>query len=98
MGEFVKWGLLVAGALLLIGLVIALPFTEFLNVGELGNQLEVVVDSLGSYLAQGRMLLNYFLTPFGATVLSGILGYIMFKWIIQIGIKTTAWVYHFIFK
>lgn len=98
MGEFVKWGLLVAGAVALIALIVALPFMEFLNVGELSNQIGVVVTYCGSFFANARGLINIFLAPFGRTVLSGLIGYFMTKWIIKLGIKITAWIYHFIFK
>lgn len=98
MGDFVKWGLLVAGALVLIGLILALPFMEFLNVGELTTQINVVVTTCGSFLTSARGLINIFLPPFGRVVLSGLIGYFLTKWIVMIGIKTTTWIYHFIFK
>lgn len=98
MGEFVKWGLLVAGAVALIALVVSLPFMEFLNIGELSTQIGVVVSNCGSFFANARGLINMFLAPFGRTVLSGLIGYFMTKWILKLGIKITAWIYHFIFK
>lgn len=98
MGEFIKWALLVVGIIALIALVVALPFTGFLDVGEFGSLITQLVDIVGSFLLTARQLINNFLTPFGITVLSGLLIYIIGKWVITIGIKITAWIYHFIFK
>lgn len=96
--DIAKWALLVAGALALIGLILALPFAEFLNVGELSTAISNVVSVAGSSFGTVRGLLNNFLLPFGRDVLSGLLVYFFCKWIITIGIKITAWIYHFIFK
>ena len=98
MGEFVKWALLGVGIVALIALVVALPFTDFLDVSEFGALITKFVDIAGFTLLSARQLINNFLTPFGITVLSGLLIYIIGKWVITIGIKLTAWVYHFIFK
>ena len=98
MAEFIKWGLLGVAIVALIALIVALPFMDFLDLGELGTQLGVLVTYLGGFLTKARSLINVFLQPFGRAVLSGMLGYIMLKWVILLGIKTTAWVYHFVFK
>lgn len=98
MAEFIKWGLLGVAIVALISLVVSLPFMDFLDLGELSTQITNVVIIMGDYLTSARGLINIFLPPFGRTVLSGVLGYIMLKWVFLIGIKTTTWVYHFIFK
>lgn len=98
MSEVVKWGLLVAGLLVIIALIVALPFVEFIDFGEFGNLITQLVSLCSSAFSFGRGLINNFLTPFGRTVLTGIMIYLIGKWAITIGIKITSWAYHFIFK
>lgn len=98
MGEAVKWALLVAGAVVIIGLIIALPFVQFINVGEFGALLNGLVNIIGGALVSARGLLNNFLTPFGVTVLSGLLFYLFAKAFITNAVKIIIWIYHFIFK
>lgn len=98
MGEFIKWALLAVGIVALIALVVALPFTEFLDVGQFSTLITGFVNIAGTALTGARGIVNNFLTPFGRTILSGIMIYLVGKWVITIAIKITAWVYHFIFK
>lgn len=98
MSDAIKWGLLVAGAVVLIGLIVALPFMEFLNVGEFASLISGLVNVAGSAFTFGRGMINNFLTPFGRTALTGLLYWMFGKWAITITIKITAWAYHFIFK
>lgn len=98
MSDIVKWGLLAAGAIALIALIVALPFVEFIDVGELGSLITRLVEIVGDALTSARGLLNNFLTPFGRKVLTGIMLYLLAKWVITLSIKIVAWVYHFIFK
>lgn len=98
MSNAVKWALLAAGAVLLIGLVMALPFVDFIDFGEFGVAINNIVTVAGDFLQSARGLVNCFLLPFGRTVLSGILIWLFGKWAISISIKTVTWVYHFVFR
>ena len=98
MSDIVKWGLLAAGAVALVALIVALPFVDFINVGELGLLIGRLVDLVGGAFTSARGLVNNFLTPFGRDVLTGIMLYLLAKWVITLSIKITAWIYHFIFK
>ena len=98
MSDIAKWALLVSGAIALIALIIALPFVEFINVGEFSSAISSVVTIAGDALMSARKLVNNFLSPFGRTVLSGLLMWLFGKWALMIGIKIAAWIYHFIFK
>lgn len=98
MSDIAKWGLLIAGALALIALILALPFAEYLNTTELTTAITNVVIVAGNAFGTVRGILNNFFLPFGRNVLSGLLIYMFTKWILTIGIKITAWIYHFIFK
>lgn len=98
MSDVVKWALLGAGVVLLIGLVTALPFVEFINFGEFGSAISNIISVAGGLFASARGLINCFLLPFGRNVLTGLLVWLFGKWAIMISIKTVAWVYHFVFR
>lgn len=98
MSDVVKWALLGAGVVLLIGLVAALPFVEFINFGEFGSAVSNIISVAGGLFASARGLINCFLLPFGRNVLTGLLVWLFGKWAIMISIKTVAWVYHFVFR
>ncbi len=98
MSDIAKWALLAAGAVALIALIVALPFVQFIDLGEFTSSLNTVVAYAGDALLMARKLINNFLSPFGRTVLSGILIWLFGKTFMVLGIKIAAWVYHFIFK
>ena len=54
MGDVVKWGLLVAGIILLIALIAELPFLEFMNLDELTGAVATVVSICGDAFCFGR--------------------------------------------
>lgn len=98
MSDLVKWGLLTAGLIALIGLIMALPFVGFIDFGEFSTSLNNILSIAGDGLRSARGLINCFLTPFGRNLLSGILVWLFGKWAITVAIKIVAWVYHFIFR
>lgn len=98
MATIAKWALLVGGAILIIGLIVSLPFMDFIDAGEFGSMITSLVDIAGSGFVFARGLLNNFLTPFGRTALTGLIYWIFGKWAITISIKLVVWIYHFIFK
>ena len=98
MADIAKWALLVAGAIVIIGLIVALPFMDFVDAGEFANLISSLVDIAGDGFVFARGLINNFLTPFGRTALTGLLFWMFGKFAITISIKIVVWVYHFIFK
>lgn len=98
MADVAKWALLVAGALVIIGLICTLPFMDFVDAGEFGSLITSLVDIAGGAFVFARGLLNNFLTPFGRTALTGLLYWMLGKWAITVAVKIIIWVYHFIFK
>lgn len=98
MSNAIKWALLAAGAVLLIGLVMALPFVEFVNFSEFGSAITNIVSVCGETFSSARGLINCFLLPFGRTMLTGLLMWLFGKWALMISIKTVTWVYHFVFR
>lgn len=98
MGDAIKWGLLAAAIVILIAMVVVLPFNDFINLGEFTSGITSIVSVCGTMFQSARGLINSFLTPFGRSLVTGMLVWFFGKWCIMIGIKIVAWVYHFIFK
>lgn len=98
MSDVVKWGLLGAGAVLLIGMIVALPFVDFINLKEFSANMAVIVETIGEYLKTARGIVNMFLSPFGRTILTGIMGWLVGKTFLMNGIKIITWAYHFVFR
>ena len=98
MSDIAKWALLGAGAVLLIGLIFALPFVDFIDLSEFSNAITQFVNILSPYFRSARGIINYFISPFGRTLLTGIMGWLIGKSFLMTGIKITSWAYHFIFR
>lgn len=98
MSNIVKWALLAAGTVLIIGLILVLLFNDFINLSEFSAGLTSIVSIVGDYFIQARGLINNFFTPFGRTCLTGLLVYLFSKFFITLAIKITVWVYHFVFR
>lgn len=98
MSDVVKWGLLAAGAVILIGLITALPFVDFMSFRQFQNIINNILSIVGTFFQNGRALVNCFLTPWGRTCLSGLLVWLFGKWLMLTAIKTMTWIYHFVFR
>lgn len=98
MSDAVKWALLVAGAVAIIALIVALPFVQFIDLGEFGAAIGNIVSVAGSAFRFGRGLINCFLLPFGRNLVSGIMIWLVAKWAYPITIKILTWIYHYVFK
>lgn len=98
MADIAKWALLVAGAVVIIGLIVALPFMDFVNADEFAGLITSLVSIAGEGFTFARGLINNLLSPFGRVALTGLLYWMFGKWAIMVGIKIVVWVYHFIFK
>lgn len=98
MSDVVKWGLLTAGLIALIAMVMALPFVGFADAGQFGAAISTLITNVGYGFMKARAIVNNFLLPFGRTALTGLLVWLFGKWAIMIAIKIVAWVYHFVFR
>lgn len=98
MSDVVKWGLLTAGLVALVALIMNLPFVQYADAGQLGGAVMNIMNVAGTALLRARGLINNFLLPFGRNLLTGIIAWLFGKWAITVAIKITAWVYHFVFR
>ena len=93
-----KWALLVAGAVVLIGIVLSLPFVNVIDVDVFGEMITNVVTYAGGAIRNARGMINNFVFPAGAYAITAVIGYLFTKWFVISGIKVGTWIYHFIFK
>lgn len=98
MSNVVKWGILAAAVVALIALIVALPFNQYISVGEFSTALAGVTTICGKYFKFGRGLINNFFSPFGRSCITGLLFYWIGGFFVKIAIKIVAWVQHFIFR
>ena len=98
MADIAKWALLVAGALVIIGMILTLPFTEFILPDTFSELIGDLVGIAGDGFTFGRGIINNFLTPYGRHILTGLMYWFFGKWAITISFRIVVWVYHFIFK
>lgn len=98
MSDAIKWGLLTAGLVALVTLIMALPIAQFVDLGQFGVAISNIVNVAGEFFQDARGLVNAFLLSFGRTLLSGIMVWLFGKWAITLGVKISAWVYHFVFR
>lgn len=97
MSNAVKWALLGVGAVVLIGMVLALPISN-INIEALTSGIVDIVEVISPYTNFARGLINNFLTPAGVNILNGVLIWMFAKFAILIPIKIVVWAYHFIFR
>jgi hypothetical protein len=98
MSNIVKWALLAAGIVALIALVMALPVGDLSLIGNIGGYLNQLMTVCGTAFNAARGLINFFLFEPVRPFLTGLLMWLFAKWAITIGVKITAWVYHFVFR
>lgn len=98
MSDLAKWGILVAGALVVIGLILALPIAAGLQPGILSDGVNAILQYCADAFRFGRGLVNNFLLPAARPVLTAVMIWLLAKWVLLIGIKISTWIYHFIFK
>lgn len=96
MSNIVKWGILTAGLIAIVAVCSTFGLLD--GVTSIGGLINQLVSLLGSGLQFGRGLINNFLTPSGRVLLTGLLMFIFFKWVVTMGVKITTTVYHFIFR
>lgn len=98
MSNAVKWALLAAGIVALIALVALAPVADLSLLGNIGGYLNQLLSVAGGAFNSARGLINYLLFEPVRPFLSGLLIWIFAKWAVTVGVKITAWVYHFVFR
>lgn len=98
MGDIAKWAILVAAGLALIGMILAFPIMDYMDVGVYSEGIATIVNYCGSAFIFARGLINNFLSPWARSAISGLTLWFIGKWIVTYSVKMMVWVYRFIFK
>lgn len=98
MSDVIKWGILIAAVLLIVTAVLSLPIFLGFNVPALADSLSQFISVAGSAITWGRCFINNFLTPAGATCLSGLVIYFVAKPFLTFGIDLTVGIMRFVYK
>lgn len=98
MSDAIKWGLLVAGIVAVIALVVAIGFGEYISVSTILKGCEMIVGYASVPLKNVRSLLNNFFFPETYPALTFAIWWLFLKPIVTIGVKLTVSIYHYIFK
>lgn len=98
MSDIAKWAILIAAIIVVIGLVMALPFYEYIDVSKFSAAVVTIISVAGDGFTFARGLVNNFLSPWARGVFSGLLLWLIGKYVIIYTLKVSVWVYHYIFK
>ncbi len=98
MGDIAKWGILAAAAAIIIGLIVAFPFMNFIDSGVYTQGIATLVTVVGNGFTFARGLVNNFLSPWARSALTALMIWLVGKWILTYSVKLIIWVYHFLFK
>lgn len=98
MGEFAKWAILVAGALIIISIIFSFPFVEGIDLQEFSANVTGFLTNVSDYLIVGRGIINNFLTPVGIHIFTITIGWVLGRKFITTTLRILVSVYHFIFK
>lgn len=98
MSDIVKWGLLVTGAVIVIGLIVAMPLTEYIDIPVFTSAITVIVNICGDGFRFARGAINNLLSPWARSAVTGLAVYIIGKRFLTLSLKIIIWIYHFIFK
>lgn len=98
MGNAVKWALLAAGVVALIALIVAFPISQYIDTSVFKNAITSFAKVIENYITPARGFINFFLSDWAVTALSGLLIWILGKRFIFFAVKIAINIYHFIFR
>lgn len=98
MSDAIKWGILVAGIIICIGLVVGAGFTGYISGDVVADGVSIILTYCGTALKYGRGLINNFFFPSAYPIVTFSIWWIVLKPIVTFGIKITVSIYHYIFK
>lgn len=98
MSDAIKWGLLVAGIVAVIALVVAIGFGNYILTDTFIEACETVVSYSSKALANARGLINNFFFKEALPVVTFSIGWILLKPFTTFSIKLIVSIYHYIFK
>lgn len=98
MSDAIKWGLLVAGIVVCIGLVVGIGFADYIDVDTVEEGVTTLLSYGGTFFAKARGLINNFFFPSVYRTVTFAIWWLILKPVITFSIKITVSIYHYIFK
>ena len=98
MGDVAKWVILAAAAITIISLIVAFPIMNYMDVGVYAAAIQTLVQYAGSAFVFARGLINNLLSPWARSAVSGLMLWMVAKWLVTYSLKVLVWVYHYVFK
>ena len=98
MGEVAKWAILAVVLVSVVAIIIAFPIAEGMNVSVFVLAINTIVRVAGNAFLFARGLINNFFSPWARSILSGLFGWLIAKWLYTYGLKVIVWVNKYIFK
>lgn len=98
MSDAVKWALLVAGIVVVIALVVAFGFADYIDTQVVVDGCNIIVQYAGGAFKNARGLINNFFFPAVYPAVSFIIWWLLVKPLATMTVKVTVSIYHYIFK
>ena len=98
MGDVAKWVILGAAILTIIAMILGFPIMKHADVVVYAQGITTIVSLAGDAFIFARGLVNNLLSPWARTALSGLMSWLIGKWLFTYGLKVLVWAYHYIFK
>lgn len=98
MSDAIKWGLLVAGIIAIIALVVAFGFGNYIDSQVIVDGCNILVKYAGSAFKSARGLINNFFFPIVYPAVGFVIWWLIVKPLATATIKLTVSIYHYIFK
>lgn len=97
MSDIARWGIFLAAAITIIGIVVAFPIMDYMDLGVFQSGIDTILSVMGDALIFGRGLINNFLSPWARTAASGLMCWFLGKWFLTYTIRITVWAYKWVF-
>lgn len=98
MSDIAKWGLLVAGMVAMIALLLAIPLFADLDIAVISSTISTFTGVISPHIGFARGLINFLVLPQVIPLINAILLYVITKPLVIGAIHITRGIYSWIFK
>lgn len=99
MGDVAKWIILAGAAITVIALIVGFPIMNYAtDIDTYIGAITTIVTYAGSAFRFGRGLINNLLSPWARAALSGLMLWLVGKWLVTYSLKIFVWIYNYLFK
>lgn len=98
MADIAKWGILIAVAVAVIALIVALPFTQLIDMSALSTGLGNIISIISYYLISARGFLNLFVPEGYEWMITVSISWNILARFLTWAINVTTQAVHYLFK